>query len=533
MRRLVLLFAVLAWVAPGRAASKGEAKGDFRTSDRCVACHNELKTKEGEDISIGLQWSASVMANSARDPYWQGSVRREALDHPAATADIENECAACHMEMEHLIRRDEGKKTPVFSNLRQTGGASNAEAEDGVSCSVCHQIENQGLGEPATYNGEVVIAPSSDHVHRAEYGPFDVDSAHQRVMQSSTAGFVPQSAAHIRNAALCATCHTLITTARDEAGNVDGKLPEQMPYQEWQHSDYASRESCQDCHMPAVNEPTRISSVYGPDRVGLHRHVFVGGNLVLTRLLMDHRGELDTKAQPEQLQSALDRIYQFLKTQAARVSLEGLQQDEHTLSFRVHAENLTGHKLPTAFPSRRVWLHVTVRDQHGRIVFESGHLNPDGSIVGNDNDEDPGRFEPHYTEITRPDQVEIYEDILKDNHGHVTTGLIAAVDYLKDNRLLPRGFDKATAAQEIRVVGAAADDPNFTGGGSTVQYRIDTGSAQGPFHVEAELWYQPVGFRWAHNFEPYKATEPQRFVRYFDQVSNQSAALLASAEATH
>jgi hypothetical protein len=55
-----------------KSEAKAEnAKGDrlprgtvFRTSDHCVACHNGLKTSEGEDISIGVQWRASIMANS-------------------------------------------------------------------------------------------------------------------------------------------------------------------------------------------------------------------------------------------------------------------------------------------------------------------------------------------------------------------------------------------------------------------------------------------------------------------------------------
>jgi hypothetical protein len=173
-----------------------------------------------------------------------------------------------------------------------------------------------------------------------------------------------------------------------------------------------------------------------------------------------------------------------------------------------------------------------VRDSNGRPVFESGALNPDGSIVGNDNDADPLRFEPYYREITDPQQVEIFEPILEDSQGRVTTGLLAAVGYLKDSRILPSGFDKATAEKDIAVIGDAADDPNFKGGDAQVRYSINTGNASGPFHVQAELWYQPIGFRWAHNLEPYKAMEPQRFVDYYNAASKYTAVTLATAEAT-
>ena len=36
--------------------------------------------------------------------------------------------------------------------------------------------------------------------------------------------------------------------------------------------------------------------------------------------------------------------------------------------------NLGGHKLPTAFPSRRVWLTVTVPNESVRILFSSGQV---------------------------------------------------------------------------------------------------------------------------------------------------------------
>ena len=511
---------------------KADVAAEFRTSDRCVACHNGMKTSEGKDVSIGFEWRPSVMANSSRDPYWQGSVRRESMDHPESQAAVEDECSNCHMPLVHLANRDAGRKTQVFVHFPFEKDPKGAAA-DGVSCSVCHQIEDQGLGTDETFIGNVAIAKTAKNDVRPEYGPFVIDGAHQRVMQSSTGGFIPEQGDHIRDAGLCGTCHTLFTTARGPGGVELGRFPEQMPFQEWQHSDYyKTKETCQSCHMPVVNEPVPVTTLYGQLREGVHRHVFVGGNFILQELLQDHRDELSTEALPQELDAAVKRTMEFLQTKAAKVTIRGVDATPGGLAVDVLVKNLSGHKLPTAYPSRRVWLHVVVRDGNGQVVFESGALNPDGSIVGNDNDQDPLRFEPHYREITNSQQVEIYEPILKDSQGRVTTGLLNAVGYLKDNRLLPTGFDKVTADKDIAVVGRAADDPGFNDQGSRVRYVVSTGSAPGPFRVKAELWYQPIGFRWAHNLAPYRAKEPQRMVRYYEETSQRSAVVLASAEAT-
>jgi hypothetical protein len=306
-----------------------------------------------------------------------------------------------------------------------------------------------------------------------------------------------------------------------------------MPYLEWLHSDYRYKRTCQSCHMPRVNEAVRITAIYGQPREGMHRHEFIGGNFLMQRMLRDHSGDLDVQALPAELTLAAQRTIHLLQTESARVSVSNVQSTPQGLAFDVQVVNLTGHKFPTAYPSRRAWLHVVVRDRNGQKVFESGALNPDGSIVGNDNDADPTRYEPHYREITNPQQVEIFEPILGDEHGHVTTGLLSAVGYLKDNRLLPDGFDKQTADRDIKVVGDAATDPNFTDNGSRIRYVVNFGRATGPFQVEAELWYQPIGFRWAHNLAPYKAAEPQRFVSYYKSASGRSAVIVAKAEISH
>jgi hypothetical protein len=173
-----------------------------------------------------------------------------------------------------------------------------------------------------------------------------------------------------------------------------------------------------------------------------------------------------------------------------------------------------------------------VRDRLGNVLFESGALHPDGSIEGNDNDADPTRFEPHYSEINRPDQVEIYEAILADSAGKVTTGLLNGLVFIKDNRLLPHGFDKATADGDVAVHGKAETDPNFAGGGHTLRYSIAVGSGEPPFQVEAELWYQPIGYRWAMNLKSYDAAEPKRFVRYYEEMASGSAVMLVRTTAT-
>jgi hypothetical protein len=473
------------------------------------------------------------MANSSRDPYWQGSVRRETIDHPQATADIQDECSHCHMPMSYYEAHWNSKTSEVFSHLPfNPHKRGDMEAADGVSCSVCHQISKKNLGTRASFVGNFVIDPPEVRNVHPERGPFVIDTGHQRVMQSSTGGFVPGEGAQIRDSALCATCHTLYTTALDRNGNRVGTLPEQMPYLEWQHSDYGGKKSCQSCHMPEVQGDTPVTAVFGQLRQGARHHDFVGANFLMLRILSDYRDDLSVTALPQELNTASERTVNFLKSQSARVSIPKVEASAGKLHADVLVENLTGHKLPTAYPSRRAWLHVIIRDCNGRTVFESGALNPDGSIKGNSNDADPTRFEPHRREITSSDQVEIYEPILKDAEGRVTTGLISAVGYLKDNRLLPSGFDKSSAEPDVAVMGDAAQDPNFSDEGNLVRYSAGVDLSSGPFHIEAELWYEPIGFRWAHNLGAYQAMEPQRLVKYYNSLASVAAVILARAEAT-
>jgi hypothetical protein len=504
----------------------------FVTSHECAACHNSLITAGGEDVSIGVSWRASIMANSSRDPYWQAAVRREIIDHPEAGKAIEDECAICHMPMSRTKARAANRHGDIFAHLLSGAGADEDDrlAADGVSCTVCHQVGPERLGTRDSFNGGFVLVPPTPEGERRMFGPYEVDRARQTIMRSAS-GMTPAEAKHLRESEVCATCHTLYTQALGPKGEVLAELPEQVPYLEWQHSAFRGERSCQACHMPEIPEATRIASVLGEERIGARKHTFLGGNFFVLRMLNRYRSELGVEALPQELEAAATATIAQLQQQTASLMIAPVEADAGRLAFDVTIRNLTGHKLPTAYPSRRAWLHVRVRDGAGQMIFESGAIEPSGLIRGNDNDADALRFEQHYTEIRSGDQVQVYESVMRDVAGNVTTALLRGTDYMKDNRLLPRGFDKTTAVPDIAVRGAAQQDPDFTAESDRVRYVVDTTGRAGPFQVVAELRYQPISFRWAQNLRDYDALETRRFVNWYDQMASGSSQVLASATA--
>jgi len=533
-----LLLPSLALMEPRPAAGQGGGGGAavpalFHLADQCMACHNQLTAPNGADVSIGFNWRSSMMGNAGRDPYWMAGVRRESLDHPAAVDAIEDKCTVCHLPMARTLGVAAGGQGRAFENFpgTGTGGPHTALAQDGVSCTVCHQIRDENLGEREGFTGGYVIDVTTPMGERTAFGPFDVDAGRTRLMRSAS-DFTPRKAAHIQTAAFCANCHTLFTHALDPQGNEVGELPEQTPYLEWLHSAYPGEKTCQTCHMPVIEGEVAVSGVLPNPRTGVNQHVFKGGNFLMPRILNKHRAQMNVRALPQELESTSRASLDNLAANTAELRVSRLALGDGRLDVDVTVANLAGHKLPSAYPSRRAWLHVTIYDGSGRPVLESGAFQPNGSIQGNDNDLDGSRFEPHYNQITSPEQVQIYEDIMVDYAGKVTTGLLYGVRYIKDNRLLPRGFDKRTASSDVAVHGAAAQDADFTGGSDVVRYSVSVGTARPPFRAVAELWYQPIGYRWAMNLGEYESQESAQFLDFFNGVASASGALVARAEGT-
>ena len=504
---------------------------NFRTADRCIACHKGVSTTDGTDVSIGFDWRASMMANSARDPYFQAAVRREIMDYPEAAADIEGECARCHMPMSTIAALQEGRSGQVFANL-PVGDAEGPYADlaaDGVSCALCHQIQPDGLGTGETFTARFRIAAETPPEGRPLFGPFEPDQGGAGIMRSAT-GFRPAMGEHVTSSGLCASCHTVFTHAVRPDGNAP-PFPEQAPFLEWQASAYreggANERSCQDCHMPEVGEDVPVTRVLGRARPQVSRHVFRGGNFFMLRMLNRYRDELGVTALPQELELAAARTADHLRTATATIDIGDPVIRGGRLEATVTVHNHAGHKFPTAYPSRRAWLRVAVTDAAGRLVFESGALTPEGRLAGDDHDGDGSRYEPHHTTIGSPGQVQVYQGVMAAGDGTVTTGLMSAERWAKDNRILPGGFDPDRADTRVLPVGTAASDPDFLPGSDAVRYSVGVDPGAGPFTVTAELWFQPIAYRWAENLAAYDAPETRRFVRYYREMASGSALMLA------
>ena len=469
----------------------------FSGSGNCTSCHNNLTDATASDVSIESDWSTSMMANSTRDPFWRAKVASEIRRNPDLKSVLDDKCSRCHAPIANVEAAYEGSPVELFGNgfLNPQNPYYN-HAMDGTSCTACHQIEDNGkLGTPEGFSGKFSIV-NLGASERTAFGQY-MDPATNPMLNNT--GFLATYAAHISSSAMCATCHNLKTPFVDSAGNVvsstpDSEFPEQMVYTEWENSVFASgstARSCQDCHMPktdGVKISTRPMNLAVRDNFA--RHTLVGANTTMLDILAQNKAALGITANG--FDNAIIRTRDMLASAAEiEVVSQSLVNEELIVQLRIN--NRSGHKLPTSYPSRRAYIHFVVRNNDGKIIFESGKTNPDGSIVGADADTNLSSYEPHYDEITKADQVQIYEAIMQDTDNNVTYTLLRAAAYVKDNRIPPAGFDKNAVSDDIRVVGDAMNDANFNSGSDIITYKVHVDSGAS-VSFSAELKYQALAY---------------------------------------
>src|SRR5262249_54235294 len=220
----------------------------------------------------------------------------------------------------------------------------------------------------------------------------------------------------------------------------------------------------------------------------------------------------------------------------ATVTVPAISTADNVLKARVTVINKAGHKFPSGVGFRRAFLQFNVLDKDNKVLWSSGRTDRMGVIVDEKGGAVAGELwwtkdcserinpdarihQPHYEEITRQDQVQIYEELVSTPanvdapvcgpdakpQGQLTTSFLSICTKVKDNRLLPQGFLKLDDRIQIsQALGADVDMARESGaeevgdasgyvkgGGDSLEYRIPMGEIPGkPAAVEATLYYQ-------------------------------------------
>jgi hypothetical protein len=197
----------------------------FPTGKVCGGCHgydslgHALVTTSGEDVNIYDDWRSSMMANSAKDPFWRAKVTHEILVNPSHSVDLQDKCTSCHAPSGHYqAKLHDQKPHYLLADLyNDTLGL------DGVTCQMCHAQAPGNNG--ALHSGQINFDTNKI---RMAYGPYEfifIPPMNQFV------GITPSYGEHVLESGTCAGCHTLITKSVDENGAyTGGTFVEQATY---------------------------------------------------------------------------------------------------------------------------------------------------------------------------------------------------------------------------------------------------------------------------------------------------------------
>jgi hypothetical protein len=393
------------------------AEDQYPSAATCRTCHPKQYN----------EWSVSQHSYSQLSPAYLTLSNKILSLSNGTNGDF---CFRCH--------------SPVGANLGEDPRMSNLDrhptSREGITCTVCHRINkryNKVSGRLDLEEGSLlkpVYGPLGNTEmervlnNRDKYRVVTKEGEAGRQIHTESKEF-----GHLTSSTFCGSCHdvTLFNGFRLEEA-----------FSEYRMSPAAARgETCQDCHMGKIQgksagydtgpaavvggvptKPRRLSShtFAGPDYSLIHPGIFPHNTdaqeMATLRewLVFDHEAgwgtdEFEDKVKegakfPKRWQAVDDRYdaREILETQFERLKwAEGkryevlrngyLLQDVKTESansadgirFKVKVANGTdGHNVPTGFTGERVvFLHVQVRDRDGKIVFKSGHRDPNFDLL--------------------------------------------------------------------------------------------------------------------------------------------------------
>jgi tetratricopeptide (TPR) repeat protein len=341
----------------------------FPTAQYCGHCHQETYH----------QWRQTAHANSFRAPWYIKNVN---LLMKEKGIEYTRHCEGCHNPI-----------ALMGGVLTQKGTTDRPFDQDGVTCSVCHsiqQVNTRGTGSyvmgiPAVLvdaDGKPITRPVSDAEILAH-----LDRHSKAVMKD-----------FYRTSEFCAACHKAALPRM--LNNYKWQRAFDV-YDEWHNTSYArlsplpfykkpTASSCQSCHMPREQ---LTGTDYGAKNNTLVSHRWLGANTLIPAYY--------------HYEEQLDKTIAFLKNGVFNVDIFGLEKDSApatipgmsdliaplgttdfslkpgdgiTVSVVVQNKG-TGHSyVPEQRDFYQSWVKFTVQDSHHHILVESGYLKPDGHL---------------------------------------------------------------------------------------------------------------------------------------------------------
>ncbi|HLX61692.1 MAG TPA: cytochrome P460 family protein [Planctomycetota bacterium] len=532
----------------------------------------ESAAQEITNLSPYSEWRYSLMGLAGRDPVFLAQLESERALYPQLAERIDHNCLSCHAVMaQRQFSHDKGPAaffTQAVANAAPGSAHATygALARDGVSCMVCHQILPDGLGSAETFSGKFKLPEKSTQI----FGPYAKPA--QLPMQQAI-GLTPVQGTQMTQSNLCASCHTISTPSLDAgkkysakefdaiANSPSASFHEQTTYLEWKNSSFStekarpesSARSCQDCHMPRsyknkalrfkvanieddtfppVDQRAPDGKIHMEPRDKYSRHSLQAINLHVLELFKQNPWLMGVPSRDNLLPSAnakpgfdvaLESAAELATEQTATVHILNLKRNANKLTAQVQVENLAGHKFPSGVSFRRAFLEFKVL-AGDKSIWASGATDAWGVIGANrDGKFTPldteffkdNMFQPHHRTITREDQVQIYEELVADSNGVLTSSFLQQRKALKDNRLLPRGWKSDGPDAEITQPTGTDDDPDYRDGTgkNVVTYEVPlTVPPDQLVKVTATLYYQSLPpYYLKRRSEQHDLPETQRF----------------------
>jgi len=391
------------------------AEDKYPSANTCKVCHPKHYD----------EWSVSQHAYSQLSPVYMAMQRTVNAVTSNTNGDF---CIRCHNQ--------------VGMNLGETTAMNNLDrhptSREGITCIVCHRVNmeyGKVSGRIALEQGGLLTAvygPLGDGElkrvldNRDQYRVVTEEDESGRKIHTEVSHFTQLS-----ESSFCGTCHDV---------NLFNGFRLEEAFSQYKNSPAAANGiSCQDCHMGKVQgvvsgyehgpaaivggvetESRKLTNHFfaGPDYSVIHPGIFPhnaeAAEMATMREWLTFRykegwgtdkfednlpddydfparwGAIDDRYDAREildrqfnlLDWAEEKRYEVLRAGYKLGDIRITRSSQKGLKFEVDVTNGTdGHPVPTGFDAERlVWLHITVKDDSGQLVYESGDLDPNGDL---------------------------------------------------------------------------------------------------------------------------------------------------------